>query len=237
MLDDPISMVIRDAQAAMLQRNQTASALLRLPAELRSEIYHHVLGFKRIRVVLSKGRAHTFTIKTRCTSTEPLGTWESPQHLLALTGVCRQIQLETSRLIFTLNEFDARHLYRFQDLVTALTPAQLNAITTLRVQVHDVCLEANSNETGPRSYIIRPACRQILHALSGLERVFVQEWTEWRENGYMEEMGLSSQLACKIIKMNARKEDMDLYVEDVSYDDPCENLGVKEESVLIRGGR
>lgn len=223
--------IITPLTATRLQRNQTASPLLQLPAELRNTIYHHVLGFKQIRIIISKSRAHTFTIRTRCTSATPPGNWEAPVHLIALTQACRQIHFETSQLIFSLNEFDARHLFRFQDLLAALTPMQLKSITTLRLQVHDVCLKETVTLTRSMPYRIRPACLQVLKDLSGLERVVLQEWSEWVDNGYLKKAGLTSHLARKMIQMNVQNEDLELMTEEVSYADPCENLGLSEKDV------
>ncbi|KAH5287336.1 hypothetical protein HBI81_131790 [Parastagonospora nodorum] len=93
------------AHKATTINNQANSPLLRLPAELRNQIYEHTLSGLVIRIEMSMNKENCgfTTCSTYSTIYDPrrygLG------NLSALSTVCRQLHTETHLLPFCLNDF------------------------------------------------------------------------------------------------------------------------------------
>jgi hypothetical protein len=116
-----------------LSSPQPESRLLRLPAELRNEIYHYVLGGLSIRAKRSAS-PREFRIDIRDVDSRSSAAWKTPGHLLALTETCRQVYDETSLFPYSLNVFEYEHYYDLCRWTAALAPRQLGAISQLRVE-------------------------------------------------------------------------------------------------------
>jgi hypothetical protein len=126
------------------KRNQQSSILLRLPAELRNNIYSLVLGGKYITIagwgsywVQSKSLDDCYALM--CPPEEPEFTWhkfESSKHLLSLLHTCRQVHSETRLLPFALNVFTVETLPVLGKWTANLGP-RINAIHTVRISSED----------------------------------------------------------------------------------------------------
>ncbi|KAF2035778.1 hypothetical protein EK21DRAFT_84186 [Setomelanomma holmii] len=85
--------------SAISLRNQAASPLLRLPAELRNKIFEHVLGGYDIFVGIWPRHMERRLDR-------PFDSFrEGGSHFLGLLQVCQQIYTEAKTLPFSLNEF------------------------------------------------------------------------------------------------------------------------------------
>ena len=101
--------------------NQSYSALLRLPGELRTTIYEHVLGTQGITIRMGRTPIHckrprlefytgsldvleTTGVRNNRSGCEWLRS-DDTTRLLALHGTCRQIYQETAGMWFALNTF------------------------------------------------------------------------------------------------------------------------------------
>jgi hypothetical protein len=111
-------------------RNSITSPLLRLPAELRNQIYEYVFSigtftFAARFETYSKPGPNFFCRPTR----EP--------HLFALLHVCKKTKFETAEfhLSFSLITFAFPLLYRLSAYYVHLTPEQLASITSIDVEV------------------------------------------------------------------------------------------------------
>ncbi|KAF1832937.1 hypothetical protein BDW02DRAFT_481961, partial [Decorospora gaudefroyi] len=115
-------------------KDQQRSTLLRLPAELRLQIFELVLGGSQIRicdVTKCAIRLH------KCRSRKQKLRYDTYFHLrrrhLALLVTCRQIHTEAKLLPFARNEFHGHHWSVHLAMYYRLTDAQVRAITNLRV--------------------------------------------------------------------------------------------------------
>jgi hypothetical protein len=120
-------------------RNHDTSRLLRLPAELRNQVYTYLIGHGSVHIC--PGYACSRCLKN---STRPVGpdgfilcqnTWHYPRHLLAITQTCREVHAETGNLPFVLSKL----IGWYHDVIPALSTrtrlikTQLDAITSLQM--------------------------------------------------------------------------------------------------------
>lgn len=106
------------------ERNQRESPLLRLPAELRHNIYEQILGGKLYLVKLDRPR---FNLVTKCEDS-------SFSDDATILRVCRQIHYEARLLPFQLNVFDIRGLFSSHFLgLPAKSLNRLKHITSIRI--------------------------------------------------------------------------------------------------------
>lgn len=114
-------------------RNQRECPLLRLPAELRNQIYTYVPGGHEIRTESLPWGFTTPGHHPIQLSSHNNGIWTRPHHFLALTVTSRQLRSETEFLPFRLNCFQAHHNRGFQHFLGTLSQRQRNAIRTIRL--------------------------------------------------------------------------------------------------------
>jgi hypothetical protein len=112
-------------------RNQLSSPLLKLPAELRAEIYKYVLqkahGIYKFSYPFFKVTHHPLDILLSCPTLE----WahEIPNSF-ALLYTCRQLHHETRLLPFSHNSFNFS-VHRACELLARLTSKQISAIKAI----------------------------------------------------------------------------------------------------------
>jgi len=174
-------------------QNQHNSPLLRLPAELRNQIYAYVLGNLIIRPKPSKSLnqygSPTPGLKLRAAGAS-LEDEERATRFLALTQTCRQVYAETKLLPFTLNAFDLRCLSQLPDFIYNLSSWQRNAVVLVHVLLHDAYSHVRQQEyeryrqRGPATWamdrfqsIMEFRLRRALESLTGAERIVVWEDT------------------------------------------------------------
>jgi hypothetical protein len=121
-------------QNSITLRNQREAPFLRVPAELRNEIYSLVLHIGKW-LIDDTGRAYIFKDDR---------LYES-SHYLVLLKICRQIYHETRLLPFSLNSFKIIHRFREVELVKKLTSFQTAAITRISLSA-DIRLDAGLQE-------------------------------------------------------------------------------------------
>ncbi|KAH7399514.1 hypothetical protein BKA66DRAFT_565585 [Pyrenochaeta sp. MPI-SDFR-AT-0127] len=116
------------------RQNQRESPLLRLPPEIRNQIFEIVLG----------GRV----FELEGPSCENPNFVERSQHVLALLAVCRQIYAETSLLPFKLNTFSAWNFSKLNDCLNRMMKqAHVDLITYIQLKSHTVVQPYLSLET------------------------------------------------------------------------------------------
>ncbi|KAH5153477.1 hypothetical protein HBH69_127310 [Parastagonospora nodorum] len=90
----PLTDALQHQNEEVTLRNQLESPLLRLPAEIRNNIYENVLGGHEF-------RRNVYIVDIFSLSKQiDLG---KHRRLLAITATCRQLQNETQKLVFRLN--------------------------------------------------------------------------------------------------------------------------------------
>ena len=104
--------------AQITSANQRNSPLLRLPGELRNQIWVHALGGQRIRLSL---RGDKVLVLYRDKFALAFG----------LLKVCTQITAEAGMLLYSLSVFDLVSTTMINDLVTSMTISSIEAIKTL----------------------------------------------------------------------------------------------------------
>jgi len=119
------------AMAQEIPANQRNSPLLRLPAELRNQIYKYALGGHI--VLLGTTHELVYPRKPRLYPEEPISHF-------ALLRVCSQIHAEAALLPYSLNIF---HFFTDPSSINAfmssISTSQLGALTILVIQIKDVC--------------------------------------------------------------------------------------------------
>src|SRR4051812_1008942 len=114
------------------QWNETRSPLLRLPAELRNNIYEYVLGGKSICLTTRNGKP----VGEICPRIDPPGTGYSSDDrlygVLQLLYVCRQIYVEARFLSFTINVFPYNNVLLNLQVWRQEKPNTMSLITTVR---------------------------------------------------------------------------------------------------------
>jgi len=153
-------------------RNQRESPLLRLPAELRNQIYVYVLGGHEIR---TESRPHGYNMSSHPPiqlSSHNKDDWNRPHHFLALTATSRQLRSETTWLPFKLNTFRAHHNRGFKHFLWTLTFQQRDAIRTIRLMKVNYCYSP------PRTESAAAFLFQCRHLLNGLEKLINERTDE-----------------------------------------------------------
>jgi len=148
--------------AQEISANQSNSRLLRLPAELRNQIYKYVLGGHRLLLA---------TTQPRLCSHDPIPHF-------ALLKVCSQIHAEAALLLYSLNIFyfstDASRTNAF---LSSISTSKLEALEILVIHIKDVC--ENPDHTSPhliqckslKEIRIRYTTNSLLSRNSDLSRV------------------------------------------------------------------
>ncbi|KAH5424957.1 hypothetical protein HBI47_122670 [Parastagonospora nodorum] len=101
---------------------QPASPLLRLPAELRNNIYHYMLGGLSRRAQANPGTQFGFAVEVRDIDVQS-ATWEPHPFLFAILKTCRQASL----LPYTLNVFEYPQAQNCRTWIDVLTAQQRDA--------------------------------------------------------------------------------------------------------------
>ena len=153
-------------------RNQLKSTLLRLPAELRNQIYTYVLGGQEIRIV---SFPHGYELSSHPLiqlSSHDNDKWNQPHHFLALTATSRQLRSETEFLPFKLNTFQAHHNRGFQHFLGILSYRQRNAICTIRL------MKLNYYYIPRRARSAAAFLFECQHSLNGIEKLIDERTDE-----------------------------------------------------------
>ncbi|EFQ95529.1 hypothetical protein PTT_06326 [Pyrenophora teres f. teres 0-1] len=106
--------------AAITERNQQTSPLLRLPAELRNKVYTYVFHTPPIRPY----RDHRV-----------YGAWAYSRRRLRLLQVCRQVYFEARLVPFTCNVFAGYAEHVIELLVTNFAREQAGMVAKVRIDV------------------------------------------------------------------------------------------------------
>ena len=107
---------------------------MRLPAELRNEIYRYVFSGLNIYVLIHFRKNYRIHFQTAFPP-KTNAWWNSSQTLLALTQTCRQTHSETSLYPFSLNVFDVQYIDAFREFVRSLLPSQRSAIAAVTIDI------------------------------------------------------------------------------------------------------
>jgi len=122
------------------RQNQLQSPLLRLPAELRNQVYNYALSDWNIRIFYQeysmKPVKHMSAI---CRPTYNTGSWiPTNKAILSLPSVCRQLNMETKLLPFTLNnEFGLETTRCLEKFIERLGHERRSLIANVRLEVSD----------------------------------------------------------------------------------------------------
>jgi hypothetical protein len=111
-------------------RNQTDSPLLRLPRELRDEIYKYAIGGNEITVCHPDAYYRRFIVRAGAYNegSANMGKWKE---LFDVSLACRQLNAETKDLPYKLSVW-ANHLGReFGDFLSQFKQSKKQAITTI----------------------------------------------------------------------------------------------------------
>ena len=147
-------------------RNATDSSLLRLPGELRDKIWQYALGEHQIHIQDLRHEDQidsTYDIRTLYPDTMvPLG-FEQPT--FQLPGVCRQIYVESSPYVYTLNTFTFHNTATFDKWIKNRCIGQRRLIASLDV---------------PRTYtrLYRSGFRRTFKSkFPNISRIGIDNWT------------------------------------------------------------
>lgn len=160
-------------------RNQQHSPLLRLPAELRNQIY--TLLFSSLPILICFTTSYATRPIDPCPF--PISKPRRWSHMhysrlrLSLTEVCRQTYAETRLLPFALNTFTGYPEAMLSAFPGRLYRAQLDSITTvhLTVQSRDIGGDGNGCVRTKRVYLSWDLCSalRVMRVLSGLRTIRV----------------------------------------------------------------
>ncbi|KAH5409324.1 hypothetical protein HBI46_172450 [Parastagonospora nodorum] len=121
------------AQDKITLRNAEQSPLLRLPAELRTKIYQYTLGGLEITLTRSIiAQRLCLNSRERAANDERHPFYKLPSPSATLLS-CRQVNSEAKLLLFSSNHFSIESFEPFMEFLDALSPAQRNAIGTVRI--------------------------------------------------------------------------------------------------------
>jgi hypothetical protein len=160
-------------------RNAQESPLLRLPPELRNEIYEYTLGGLQIRPGHRLGGPGMWQVLSKPVDADLSAPWQKMHYIAPLTLACRQIHTEAGLLPFKLNEITLGPLEPFLLAMNRLTDRQRNAIRTIRTQsdnVKHVRAMLRSPSWVPRGHLSDHATLLPLARLEGLECIV------WEQN-------------------------------------------------------
>jgi hypothetical protein len=173
-------------------KNQLKSPLLRLPAELRNNIYEYVCG--GLIICPTAIEASPYRLWSRHQRDSLDSDWkplESPTKYLL---VCRQMHAEMALLVLKLNDFGFLHFRYFSHFVSRLSEQQRAAITSVIFALIDNNVSRVIEQQAKAwIYAVRPfECRGVfdrnmsfpLERLPGLTRMVVEvenmKQEEWR---------------------------------------------------------
>ena len=168
-------MLLADCDLSAPQ-NQQDSNFLRLPAELRNRIYQLVLSGYDIKIFYHDDLGMRAIIH-RPHKPNRLFDFILGRRVFSLLLVCHQIHAETRLLPFSMNEFVIPACPVFHYFCNVIPPDQLNAITTVRLQIGEQLgnIERDwSGEIGLGSTLISVLRR--LRTLETIRKVRL-EWT------------------------------------------------------------
>ncbi|KAH7086696.1 hypothetical protein FB567DRAFT_592567 [Paraphoma chrysanthemicola] len=112
------------SKVAISDINRWKSPLLRLPAELRNEIFTHLLNNLEIRMSYSQNKYMQIAAVYRPLD-HPEAIWRPATHLTAITATCRQLRAETRYLLFTFdNAFSGQSGWCLEVLLKRLSEEQ-----------------------------------------------------------------------------------------------------------------
>ncbi|KAJ4346281.1 beta transducin [Ascochyta clinopodiicola] len=137
---------------------QTDSKLLRLPAELRNEIYAFALGGNTWSINMNQG-------KPRANNATP--------RALALLQVNRQIHAEAQLFPYLCNTFEGRHSGHLRIWVQSLTPTQRKSITSIKHYQRSYITEGvRGLDVSPIFWMDTP--NMVQWNLEGLKRIEIE---------------------------------------------------------------
>ncbi|RMZ66580.1 tetratricopeptide-like helical [Pyrenophora seminiperda CCB06] len=170
--------------AAITERNQQTSPLLRLPAELRNKIYNYVFHSPPIRPY----RDHRV-----------YGAWAYSRRQLSLLQVCRQVYFEARLVPFKCNVFVGYAEHVIELLVTSFAPQQADVISTVDIYVDAFAVYRDGviPDVGLKKWFTSELAEMAM--LKGLKEVtlvwfgsdvmVVREGLKWEVSGVFEEVG------------------------------------------------
>ncbi|KAH7087196.1 hypothetical protein FB567DRAFT_61545 [Paraphoma chrysanthemicola] len=155
-----------------------SSPLLRLPGEIRTQIFANVLGGYDVQFgrnpkardtdrPTSARQGHHKVLEFRRSGHDDLAT-ETFRASLALISVCRQIYAEAAMVPFTCNTWVLYPETSEKSLAQRLLPAQQNAIRTVRCSVAALFWEYERGTVASRY------CDGTFNHLEGLERLVLE---------------------------------------------------------------
>lgn len=153
------SLILNLLRSATL--NDAKSPLLRLPAELRNQIYIYAI----------KSRPYEFSI-IKPNSPNRRARIKHRANGVALAQVCRKLYHETAMLPFILNSFFCANWYVCEVLHKLLTPSQRAEVRELGVKVAGDRFWA----TRPYLYVVRDEGFRLSRHFPNLERVVVKSY-------------------------------------------------------------
>ncbi|CAO2656919.1 Nn.00g057220.m01.CDS01 [Neocucurbitaria sp. VM-36] len=148
----------------MILKNKMNSPLLRLPGEVRNQIYSYIFNGYEVEPSvkfpeLNPRRVKGCHLRCRIYGSEEWKDFNTWDRLLGLTNVCHQLHGETRLLPFRLNTFQVRYEEDFDFWLSLLTEDQRNAITTVSFGAwgyHDIA-------------VLYEGLPSLLHRCAGLE--------------------------------------------------------------------
>ncbi|KAF2118390.1 hypothetical protein BDV96DRAFT_643637 [Lophiotrema nucula] len=126
------------ALSAIVIQNQLNSPFLRLPGEIRNQIYNELLSERVIKINRGKMHKNHQQWGTRVYGGQKIdhATRPAPAATLALLSTCRQIYYETATTFYRSNTFSFDTEKDMMDWAPTLQPAQLGAIQTIQAGLH-----------------------------------------------------------------------------------------------------
>jgi len=187
---------------------------LRIPAELRNQIYEYVLGGMCLEADYRQTYTTGHRIKVQPMPYEPRQGKEVVR-LLALTETCRQIRSETRLLPFALNEFCGSTIKIFCVFVTSLSEEQRRIIRRIRLPVYHKAeldmLPDRLNCTWSRGYSVTKdkelVVRAIVTSMAGVKHLLLEDWSKgafWQYPGHGSTFTVEG-VRVGIIKRNYRR--------------------------------
>lgn len=121
---------------ASAKRNSIVSPLLRLPGEIRTKIWKYTLGYHQIDIghyslKRSWPIGHTLDVRPLRPAGHFPSTLVHPH--FTLPKVCRQVYVESSAFIYTLNTFRFNNCTALDQWVKSLAPGQRRLVASVDV--------------------------------------------------------------------------------------------------------
>ncbi|KAF9699381.1 hypothetical protein EKO04_002171 [Ascochyta lentis] len=164
----------------LTSRNQTHSPLLRLPPELRNQIYRYIFDGHEILIGRSHNAVfHKFIYWNRHQSENgvPMTPWNKTEHQRSIDSLlytCRQTRHDTAPLLFGLNTISGSpaHLTR----LLSFQREGIQHIRIIRVEVFAWIYNDRSDDTASRLNIDVYDLLILLRKLKVLNHVFLKVW-------------------------------------------------------------